>query len=87
MLQVYETVETILLNQDEAMNISVQPTSGGEMKTRFKKLSLIFGGKNKSSTKAEETPEEKQPFSIFSKKPPKPVPSPSGSVDNDWTIV
>ncbi|KAL8509924.1 hypothetical protein ACS0TY_016952 [Phlomoides rotata] len=85
--QVYETVETILQNQDEATNISVQPTTAGEMKTRFKKLSLIFGGKSKSSSKAEETPEEKQPFSIFSKKPPKPVPSPSSSADNDWTIV
>ncbi|KAI3466262.1 hypothetical protein Pfo_022925 [Paulownia fortunei] len=100
--QVYETLETMLLNQDEVINITVQPeetTAAGEMRNRFKRLSLIFSGKNRSSSKApskdskniEESP-VRQPFSsIFSKKPPKPTASPSdkpsGSVENDWTIV
>ncbi|KAK4420779.1 Rab3 GTPase-activating protein catalytic subunit [Sesamum alatum] len=99
--QVYETVETMLLNQDDALKITAQPeeTAGGsDMKNRLKKLSLIFSGKNKSSSKApskdsnnEETPATK-PFAIFSKKPPKaaaasPSDKPSGSVENDWTIV
>ncbi|GFP98156.1 rab3 GTPase-activating protein catalytic subunit [Phtheirospermum japonicum] len=98
---VYETVETMVLNQDEAISVTVQPeetTPADEMKNRFKKLSLIFGGKNKSSSKdsknSEESPTVRQPFSsIFSKKPPKPtVASPSdkptsSSVDSEWTIV
>ncbi|KAL3851197.1 hypothetical protein ACJIZ3_013079 [Penstemon smallii] len=99
--QVYETVETMLLNPDEVINITVQPeetTSGGELRHRFKKLSLIFGGKSKNSSKAppkdsnntEESP-ARQTFSIFSKKPPKHSASPSdkplSSVENDWTIV
>ncbi|KAH6795780.1 hypothetical protein C2S51_036766 [Perilla frutescens var. frutescens] len=97
--QVYETVETMVHNQDE--NISVQPeetTAAGEMKNRFKKLTLIFGGRGKSSPRAtskdspksEENP-DRQPFSIFSKKPPKPLSSPSekpsGSAENEWTLV
>ncbi|GER54901.1 Rab3 GTPase-activating protein catalytic subunit [Striga asiatica] len=104
--QVYETVETMVLNQDEAIKITVQPeeiSPADEMKNRFKKLSLIFGGKNKSSSKAvpskslkdsntEDSPVRQPLSSIFSKKPPKPIASPSdnktcGSVDNDWTIV
>ncbi|KAK6132856.1 hypothetical protein DH2020_033387 [Rehmannia glutinosa] len=100
--QVYETVETMVLNQDEVINITVQPeetTAAGEMRNRFKKLSLIFGGKNRSSSKTpskdsrniEESP-GRQPFSgIFSKRPPKPTASPSdkpsSSVENEWTIV
>ncbi|KAK6154436.1 hypothetical protein DH2020_008684 [Rehmannia glutinosa] len=100
--QVYETVETMVLNQDEVINITVQPeetTAAGEMRSRFKKLSLIFGGKNRSSSKTpskdsrniEESP-GRQPFSaIFSKRPPKPTASPSdkpsSSVENEWTIV
>ncbi|KAL0406938.1 UNVERIFIED_CONTAM: Rab3 GTPase-activating protein catalytic subunit [Sesamum latifolium] len=78
--QVYETVETMLLNQDEALLMTAQPeetTGTSDMKNRLKKLSLIFSGKNKSSSKA--------------KKPPKaaasPADKPSGSVENDWTIV
>ncbi|KAL3636762.1 hypothetical protein CASFOL_019061 [Castilleja foliolosa] len=99
--QVYETVETMVINQDEAISVTVQPeetTPADEMKTRFKKLSLIFGGKNKSSSKdsknSEESPTVRQPFSsIFSKKPPKPTlatPSDkptSSSDDSEWTIV
>ncbi|KAL0320812.1 UNVERIFIED_CONTAM: Rab3 GTPase-activating protein catalytic subunit [Sesamum radiatum] len=76
--QVYETVETMLLNQDEALLMTAQPeetTGTSDMKNRLKILSLIFSGKNKSSSKA--------------KKPPKAAASPAdnGSVENDWTIV
>ncbi|XP_020554486.1 uncharacterized protein LOC110013114, partial [Sesamum indicum] len=95
--QVYETVETMLLNQDEALKETAQPeeTAGtSDMKNRLKKLSLIFSGKNKSSSKApskDSKNNEEKPFSIFAKKPPKaaasPADKPSGSVENDWTIV
>lgn len=87
-------------NQEENINISPQQeetTTAGEVKNRFKKLSLIFGGKSKGASKdspktTEETP-DRQPFSIFSKKPPKPILSPtpsekpSGSAESEWTIV
>ncbi|KAL6538436.1 hypothetical protein OROGR_012424 [Orobanche gracilis] len=101
--QVYDTVETMILNQDEAINITVQPEETSppdEMKNRFKKLGLIFGGRNKSSSKAVPSKDSKsseenplrQPFSsIFGKKPPKPAASPSdkpsSSIDNEWTII
>ncbi|XP_073058907.1 uncharacterized protein [Primulina eburnea] len=90
--QVYETMETMLLNQDEVIKITNLPeeTSVGDLRNRFKKLGLIFGGKSRSSSKTpSKNNEEKnpllQPFSIFSKKPPKP--SASSSVDNNETIV
>lgn len=90
----------MLINQDEVVNVTVLPeetAAAGDMRNRFKRLSLIFGGKNKSSSK---TPKDstnntednsvRPPFSLFSKKPPKPLPSPSdkpsGSVENDWTV-
>ncbi|KAL9160050.1 hypothetical protein ABFS82_08G174300 [Erythranthe guttata] len=99
--QVYETVETMLLNKDEVINVTIQPeetAAAGEMRNRFKRLSLIFGGKNKSSSKTPskdstntEENSGRQTFSLFSKKPPKPAASPSekpsGSVENDWTIL
>ncbi|KAG8365093.1 hypothetical protein BUALT_Bualt18G0068400 [Buddleja alternifolia] len=100
--QVYETVESMLLNQDELIKITVQNeenTGTSELRNRFKRLSLIFGGKSKSSSKTpskdSKTTEEsplRQPFSsLFSKKPPKPSASPSekpaSSVESDWTIV
>ncbi|KAL6544489.1 hypothetical protein OROMI_023351 [Orobanche minor] len=101
--QVYDTVETMVLNQDEAINITAQPEETSppdEMKNRFKKLGSIFGGKNKSSSKAVPSKDSKsseecplrQPFSsIFAKKPPKPAASPSdkpsSSIDNEWTIL
>ncbi|XP_057795279.1 uncharacterized protein LOC131011517 [Salvia miltiorrhiza] len=96
--QVYETVETMVHNQDETINISPQQqetTTAGEVRNRFKKLSLIFGGKSKGapkdSPKTTEENSDRQPFSIFSKKPPKPILSPSekpsGSVESEWTIV
>ncbi|KAL1562957.1 rab3 GTPase-activating protein catalytic subunit isoform X1 [Salvia divinorum] len=97
--QVYETVETMVHNQDETINMSPQQeetTTGGEMKNRFKKLSLIFGGKSKGapkdSPKTAEENSDRQTLSIFSKKPPKPILSPtekppSSSVESEWTVV
>ncbi|XP_042037345.1 rab3 GTPase-activating protein catalytic subunit-like isoform X1 [Salvia splendens] len=97
--QVYETVETMVHNPDETMNIAPQheePATTGEVKSRFKKLSLIFGVKSKGGPKdspktTEESPDRQQ-FSIFSKKPPKPILSPSekppsGSAESEWTLV
>ncbi|XP_027333965.1 rab3 GTPase-activating protein catalytic subunit-like isoform X1 [Abrus precatorius] len=51
LVQVYETVETMLLNPDEAQKMIKQTEEltmiTGEPKSRFKSLSLIFGGKDK----------------------------------------
>ncbi|KAG6385595.1 hypothetical protein SASPL_154431 [Salvia splendens] len=93
---VYETVETMVHNPDETINIAPQqeePTTTSEVKSRFKKLSLIFGGKSKGAPKdspktTEESPDRQQ----FSKKPPKPILSPSekppsGSGESEWTLV
>nr|AMK48037.1 putative rab3 gtpase-activating protein catalytic subunit [Lupinus angustifolius] len=50
LVKVYETVETILLNPEESLNMIKQTEepsmSTGEPKTRFKRLGLIFGGKD-----------------------------------------
>ncbi|XP_015899832.2 uncharacterized protein LOC107433094 [Ziziphus jujuba] len=89
--QVYETVEMMLHNSEEVLKTMKQPedttTAAGEIKRRFKRLNLNFGGKDRNSRKpaakeqknAEEKPSS-QPFSsffdgkssLFSKKPPKP---------------
>ncbi|KAL3364662.1 hypothetical protein AABB24_013443 [Solanum stoloniferum] len=98
--QVYETVETMVLSPDEVIRITFQPEEPSaappnELKSRFKRLSLIFRNKDKLSPRDQKNQEEsplRQPFSsIFSKKPPKPDSSspdkPVTSVENDWTIV
>ncbi|KAJ8532558.1 hypothetical protein K7X08_012481 [Anisodus acutangulus] len=99
--QVYETVETMVLSPDEVIRITFQPEEpsaapANELKSRFKRLSLIFGNKDKVSPQGQKNQEEsplRQPFSsMFSKKPPKPGSSspadkPVTSVENDWTIV
>ncbi|CAN4102692.1 unnamed protein product [Withania somnifera] len=99
--QVYETVETMVLSPDEVIRITFQheePTAapGNELKSGFKRLSLIFRNKDKLSPQDQKNQEEsplRQPFSfMFSKKPPKPGSSspadrPVTSVENDWTIV
>lgn len=99
--QVYETVETMVLSPDEVIRITFQPEEptaapGNELKSRFKRLSLIFRNKDKPSPQDQKNQEEsplRQPFSsMFSKKPPKPGSSspadkPVTSVENDWTIV
>ena len=89
LLKVYETVETMLLNPEEALRMLKQTEESptiGESKGRFKRLRLIFGGKNnlrrKSVPKEQISSEEnhvQQSFSsffdskssLFSKKPPK----------------
>ncbi|KAL2496345.1 hypothetical protein Fot_40102 [Forsythia ovata] len=100
--QVYDTVEMMLLNPDEAIKMTAQPeetTTAGDLRNRFKRLSLIFGGKSKLLSKAhtkdpknnDSNPTRQSFSSIFSEKPPKPSASPadkpSSSVENDWTIV
>ncbi|XP_049413218.1 uncharacterized protein LOC125876147 isoform X2 [Solanum stenotomum] len=98
--QVYETVETMVLSPDEVIRITFQPEEPSaappnELKSRFKRLSLIFRNKDKLSPRDQKNQEEsplRQPFSsMFSKKPPKPDSSspdkPVTSVENDWTIV
>lgn len=94
--QVYESVETMLLNPEEALKMMKQTEESSavadEPKSRFKRLSLIFGGKDKLLKKPvpkdQKNDEEKprQSFSnfldskssLFSKKPPRPgSPSPS----------
>ncbi|XP_051133886.1 uncharacterized protein LOC127253366 isoform X2 [Andrographis paniculata] len=98
--QVYETVEAMILNPDEVINITVRPeetTPTGELKNRFKKLTLIFGGKNKSSSKDSKTNNNNSNSgNMFSKKPPKAAAAASPSsaavtapslVENDWTLV
>ncbi|XP_022716879.1 rab3 GTPase-activating protein catalytic subunit isoform X2 [Durio zibethinus] len=94
--QVYETVETMLVSAEEVIKTIKQaeetPTMengsppAGDLKRRFKKLGLNFGGKDKQQRKpppkdhknSDENPS--RPFasffdsksSLFSKKPPKP---------------
>ncbi|XP_068338219.1 uncharacterized protein [Pyrus communis] len=73
--QVYETVETMLLNPEEALRAMNQPdestTPSGEPKRRFRRLTLNFGGKDKQLRKtASKDPKNStspgsQPFSSF----------------------
>lgn len=100
--QVYETVEMMLLNPDEVLNMSKNPDEGpttGDQKSKLKRLSLIFGGKDRQSRKtpkdqknSQETPKQQSFASIFLKKPPKPGNASSAeksvsSVDNDLTVT
>lgn len=82
----------MLGNPEEVLNTMKHPenttSAAGEIKRRFKRLNLNFGGKDRSSGKpaskeqknSEENPSSGQPFSsffdgkssLFSKKPPKP---------------
>ncbi|XVE80413.1 hypothetical protein DITRI_Ditri14bG0137600 [Diplodiscus trichospermus] len=93
--QVYETVERMLLSPEEVIKTIKQAeetltvengTPAGELKRRFKKLGLNFGGKDKQQKKPPMKDEKKsdenpsRPFatffdsksSLFSKKPSKP---------------
>lgn len=103
--QVYETVEMMLSNPDEVIKIMQQQppeetTPSGEHISRFKRLSLIFGGKDRHSGKpppkdlksSEDNPTRQSFSSIFSKKPPKhgsasPGDKPVCSIQNDWTVI
>ncbi|XVE50682.1 hypothetical protein DITRI_Ditri01bG0182900 [Diplodiscus trichospermus] len=93
--QVYETVETMLLSPEEVIKTMKQTgetsttengNSASDLKRRFKKLGLNFGGKDKQQRKPPSKDEKNsdenssRPFasffdsksSLFSKKPPKP---------------
>ncbi|KAK6934476.1 Rab3GAP catalytic subunit, conserved domain [Dillenia turbinata] len=86
-LNLNNAVETMLLNPEEVlknMKQQEETPNSGEPKRRFKRLSFIFGGKdritrkqtpkdqnNSSSIDDNATPGSKS-LSIFSKKPPKP---------------
>lgn len=99
----YESVEAMLLNPQEATINTVHPeetTPGGELKNQFKRLNFIFGSKDKNSGKppqkdqknVEDTPTRQTFSSIFLKRPPKPSSgSPADktaiSVESDWTII
>ncbi|XP_022151309.1 uncharacterized protein LOC111019274 isoform X2 [Momordica charantia] len=74
--QVYETVETMMLNPEEILKTMKQPEesnmTASELKRRFKKLSLNFVGKDGQSRKSSprnpnsnEKPSSPQPFSSF----------------------
>ncbi|XP_061368119.1 uncharacterized protein LOC133311118 [Gastrolobium bilobum] len=90
LVQVYETVETMLLNPEEALKMmkhtEESTMNNGESKRRFKKLSHIFGGKDRLMTRPirhDQINNEEKPIgqsfssffdsksSLFSKKPPK----------------
>ncbi|XP_031738769.1 uncharacterized protein LOC101202869 isoform X4 [Cucumis sativus] len=74
--QVYETVETMMVNPEEILKAIKQPEesnmTASELKRRFKKLSLNFVGKDGQSRKSsprnansDESPSSTQPFSSF----------------------
>lgn len=101
-MQVYETVEMMLSNPDEFLNMTKNPDEGsttGDQRSKFKRLSLIFGGKDRQSRKtpkdqknSQETPRQQSFASIFSRKPPKhgnatSAEKPVSFIDNDLTVV
>ncbi|TYJ96562.1 rab3 GTPase-activating protein catalytic subunit isoform X2 [Cucumis melo var. makuwa] len=74
--QVYETVETMMVNPEEILKAMKQPEesnmTASELKRRFKKLSLNFVGKDGQSRKSsprnansDGSPSSPQPFSSF----------------------
>ncbi|CAN6560644.1 unnamed protein product [Malus baccata var. baccata] len=73
--QVYETVETMLVNPEEALRAMKQPeestTPSGEPKGRFRRLILNFGGKDRQLRKSGSKDQKNlkspgsQPFSSF----------------------
>ncbi|KAI3820519.1 hypothetical protein L1987_08067 [Smallanthus sonchifolius] len=100
--QVYDTVVMMVLNPDELIRLTKHddtPTTG-EQKSRFRRLSFVFGNKDKSHGKTppkdpkhvEENPLRQSLTSMFSKKPPKagnasPAEKPVSSIQNDWIDV
>ncbi|XP_023553327.1 uncharacterized protein LOC111810778 [Cucurbita pepo subsp. pepo] len=104
--QVYETVETMMVNPEEILKAMKQPEesnmTAGELKRRFKKMSLNFVGKDGDSRKSspknvnsDERPSSPSfssffdsKSSLFAKKPPKPeTPSAATTDENGWTFV
>lgn len=88
--QVYDTVEIMIIKPEEVLKAMDQPeenSSASEPKRRFKKLSVIFGGKEKHSRK------DQFFSSMFSKKPPRPgnnsptTEKPVGSIEQDWALL
>ncbi|XP_047342285.1 rab3 GTPase-activating protein catalytic subunit isoform X3 [Impatiens glandulifera] len=86
--QVYDTVEIMLIKPDEVLKAMDQPeenSSAGEPKRRFKKLGVIFGGKDKQSRK------DQFFSSMFSKKPPRPgnnsPTTEKTAIEHDWAVV
>ncbi|KAL2316740.1 hypothetical protein Fmac_030616 [Flemingia macrophylla] len=103
LVEVYETVEKMLLNPEEALKMIKQTEEStmitDEPKSPFKRLSLIFGGKDKllrKSISKDQMNDEEKPgrhsfsnffdskSSLFSKKPPKSgSPSPSEKTSHE----
>ena len=93
-----EVIKTI--KQVEETPTMENGSSGGELKRRFKKLGLNFGGKDKQQRKpppkdqknSDENPSRSfasffdSKSSLFSKKPPKPE-NLSQVDESDWTLV
>ena len=75
MVQVFETVEAMILNPEEVLRMMKQPeeamTPSNEPKRRFRRLTLNFGGKDrqlkKSASKDQKNSQSpgSQPFSSF----------------------
>ncbi|KAJ1441341.1 Rab3 GTPase-activating protein catalytic subunit [Sesbania bispinosa] len=103
LVQVYETVETMLVNPEEALKIMKHTEeSTGEPKRRFKRFSHMFGSKDKLLTRPvqkDQINDGEKPIrqsfssffdsksSLFSKKSPKPGNLSPPSLDSDWTVV
>ncbi|KAF5807449.1 putative Rab3 GTPase-activating protein catalytic subunit [Helianthus annuus] len=100
--QVYDNVVMMVLNPDEFIRLTKHDDTAttGEQKGRFRRLSLVFGNKDKSHGKTppkdpksvEENPLRQSLTSLFSKKPPKagnasPAEKPVSSIQNDWIDV
>ncbi|KAI7729952.1 hypothetical protein M8C21_031311 [Ambrosia artemisiifolia] len=99
--QVYDNVVMMVLNPDEFIRLTKHDdtATAGEQKGRFRRLSLVFGNKDKShgktppkDPKSEENPLRQSLTSMFSKKPPKagnasPAEKPVSSIQNDWIDV
>lgn len=103
--QVYDTVVMMVLNPDEFIRRTKhqQPDDNPtafEQKGRFRRLSFVFGNKDKSLGKTppkdtknvEENPLRQSFSSMFSKKPPRagsasPAEKPVSSLQDDWVDV
>ncbi|KAD4386032.1 hypothetical protein E3N88_26201 [Mikania micrantha] len=101
--QVYDNVAMMVLNPDEFIRFTKHDDTSttGEQKGRFRRLSFVFGNKDKSHAKTppkdpksvDENPLRQSLTSMFSKKPPKagnasPAEKPPvASIQNDWIDV
>ncbi|KAE8654225.1 hypothetical protein F3Y22_tig00117056pilonHSYRG01160 [Hibiscus syriacus] len=109
--QVYETVEKMVVTPEEVIKTIKQAeetpaiengNGSSELKRRFKKLSLNFGGKDKQQHRKSPPKDRKDSVdnpsrsfasffdsksSIFSKISPKNLSPPSSLDESDWTLV